>query len=898
MQTFTKISVFLIAMLLATSLLIAQSQINFQGLYSEGEGGAAWDADGSGPEPYGNGHLTVYYYTASRDYVDPTCSSGAHMLDNMSGFPLFEQALLDNGFTAEQVTLKISLASMGDDIEGIDWFTIGNVGYANFYPAIGTVYLNGAPLFEAIGTYALYISPPSSQEFESGYLKVNNIAGNSPDPVKSVAAALMSDLGNEELKFYMQVTNAAYLSGNGRSGGYFDVNCSFVKGLPTLPYQGLYADNEGTAGWNADGTGPEPYGNGHGDIVYYSASVDYDGINPDPDACLAHVIEGSDGFGNTLLQLQYRGYEVGDLKLKMGLCSLGPDVEGEDWGYENGFQWLNEYNNSFTIELNGEPILEVLQDTNKMTFINPGTVTWSTKSSVGKVYNISANASVEAQYVAQSFLKDLGSHYLITDVSDIHYVGPMPSGNGRSGVYYELGESAMIGVHEQATFIPEGTVSGTWTAENSPYYVDGHLEIANGETLTIEPGVRIGVRGPYHFDVQGCVKAEGTADENIVFTRSNPNLWWDGIDFNETPVENDTSVFNHCIFQYGLAQGTVTKFNSGGALGILNVDKIRIQNSIFRHNKAEIPGFYPPSGGAIAFENSDLLIQKCTFYDNYSEYGGAIFAYSHANPIISNSLIYNNTSIHGGACCFYEQCDGILINNTIADNTGDYGGAFYFYYLSEPEIINNILWGNQSTLTGAVAYFSQSSGPGFYYNAIEGGDLGFSGYFNGGFLFNHENDPLFETSPDYPPYMISSESPCMDAGTPDTSAWYYPQYLPQTCLGGNPRIWGTAIDMGAYELFYEGIEENGEENGTVNLFNHPNPFTGSTTIGFTLTDNATVKIEIYNQLGQLVTNLVNETLAPGIHQVEWQAGDVPEGVYLCKLKTDKQVVACKILKTK
>jgi len=886
MKAFTKITVFFIAIFMATSFLFAQSQIDFQGLYSEGEGGAAWNADGSGPEPYGNGHSDVYYYTASRDYVDPTSSSGAHMLDNMNGFPLFEQALMDNGFTAEQLTLKISLSSMGEDIEGSDWFTLGNVGYANFYPAIGTFDLAGAALFEVIGNYAIYISGPGSQEFESGYLRVNNIAGNSPDPVKNVAAALFADLANEEFKFYMQVTNAAVLSGNGRSGGYFNVNCSFVKGLPTLPFQGLYADNEGTAGWNADGTGPEPYGNGHGDIVYYSASVDYDGINPDPDACLAHVIEGSDGFFNTMLQLQYRGYSVGDLKLKMGLCSLGPDVFGEDWGYENGYQWLNEYNNSFTIELNGEPIIEYLQDTNKMTFINPGTVTWSTFSSAGKVYNISNNASTEAQFVAQSFLKDLGSHYLVTDVQDIHYVGPMPSGNGRSGVYYELGGGAMIGVHENATFIPEGPVSGTWTVESSPYYVDGHLEIANGQTLTIEPGVKVAVRGPYHFIVQGCVKAEGTADENIVFTRSNPNLWWDGFDYDYTPATNDNSVFQHCIFKYSSAQGDYP-YNSGGVFAVGEFNKLLIDHCIFHSNEALIiSASYYAGGGAIALWTASPVIRYSEFYNNHAMFSGAILCYENSNPEISRNLFYNNSSTtsDGGAIEIWNSSPDVVNNTFSLNNAYSNGGAVDIYSTSKPVFVNNIFWGNTANTGNQISITSNDCDVDFKYNDIEGGQAGISPYGigNGVYENNIDADPLFVDITNFN-FLLDNvtPSPCINAGDPTSP----------------PDPDSSRSDMGCYQQdISTGLNDQHNFGMSAEIF--PNPFTENLTISFEIKNTSEVTIEIFNAIGEKVEIISQSNLQPGKHTLTWQNALLPEGIYFLRLQTGTGSFIQKIVKTK
>jgi len=762
------------------------------------------------------------------------------------------------------------------------------------------MYLAGEPMISAIGNYGIYIVGAGLQEMETGFLKIDDVSAQSFGPAQLVAAAFMNDMEGEELKANIQVDFAADLTGNGRSGGYFDALCTFIKGLPTLPMQGLHAVNEGIAGWNADGTGAEPYGNGHSDVVYYSASVDYDGINPDPDACLGHFLEGSTGFFNTLLQLQYRGFEIGDLKLKMGLCSLGPDVEGEDWVYENGFQWLNEYNNSFTIELNGEPILEVLQDTNKMTFINPGTVTWSTKSSVGKVYDISVNASSEVQYVAQSFLKDLGSHYLVTDVADISYVGPMPSGNGRSGVWYELVEGAMVGMHEQATFIPEGPVSGTWTAENSPYYIEGPVTVEEGETLTIEPGVRVAVRGAYPIKVIGAIQAIGTPNEKIMFTASNPNIWSDGIDYNGNLSSIITpSVYDHCIFQYGYAQGTAAQFNSGGAMAIYEHDSISVLNSIFRHNKADIDAAYPPSSGAIAIDNTDLFLQKCIFYNNSAEYGGAILFYNHSDPIISNCLFYNNESEYGGALAFYENSNGILINNTLADNYASYGGGLYFYMQSNPEIINTILWDNEATVGDQVySSLNATSNPGFYYCDIEGGQAGFSGsQINGGYFANLEEDPMFLDNPEMPLYYPDTlTSPCINTGTPDTSAWYYSQFIPAYCLCGNPRVWGGCIDMGVYEWSYivQDIAEKPDNNDGFKLF--PNPARGEVTISFSTKSKSVATIDLYNSIGEKVETIFDGNLPVGDHALIYQTNRLKPGIYFCIIKSGDQVTSKKLIK--
>jgi len=275
--------------------------------------------------------------------------------------------------------------------------------------------------------------------------------------MKIVAAALLNDLANDEIRFDMQVSGVASLTGNGRTGGYFNVNFTVKAGLPTLPFKGLYADNEGFAGWDVDGTGPEPFGYGHNTQLYYGASLDYGGISSHPNACLDHLLEGSSGFQNTLLQLQYRGIDIGNLKMKLGLSSLGPDVEGEDWGYENGRHWCNYYNNHLLIELEGEPVMKVMADTNKAVFMN---TYWKSGASVGKVYDISENASPAAQYVAQSFQRDMGSHYLSMITDEMLQVGPF-SGDGRDGGIYQIPQGRLTGVHKNITLVTPGEVSGT-----------------------------------------------------------------------------------------------------------------------------------------------------------------------------------------------------------------------------------------------------------------------------------------------------------------------------------------------------------------------------------------------------------------------------------------------------
>jgi len=68
--------------------------------------------------------------------------------------------------------------------------------------------------------------------------------------------------------------------------------------------------------------------------------------------------------------------------------------------------------------------------------------------------------------------------------------------------------------------------------------------------------------------------------------------------------------------------------------------------------------------------------------------------------------------------------------------------------------------------------------------------------------------------------------------------------------------------------------------------NYPNPFNPATTIDFSLPANANVKLEIYNALGQKVATLIDGKVAAGSHTVNWNAANVPSGLYFYKLEAE------------
>jgi len=65
--------------------------------------------------------------------------------------------------------------------------------------------------------------------------------------------------------------------------------------------------------------------------------------------------------------------------------------------------------------------------------------------------------------------------------------------------------------------------------------------------------------------------------------------------------------------------------------------------------------------------------------------------------------------------------------------------------------------------------------------------------------------------------------------------------------------------------------------------NYPNPFNPSTSISFAIPTKENVNIKIYNITGKEVATLLSRDMPAGNFVVEWDASDVPSGVYFYKI---------------
>ncbi len=77
--------------------------------------------------------------------------------------------------------------------------------------------------------------------------------------------------------------------------------------------------------------------------------------------------------------------------------------------------------------------------------------------------------------------------------------------------------------------------------------------------------------------------------------------------------------------------------------------------------------------------------------------------------------------------------------------------------------------------------------------------------------------------------------------------------------------------------------------------NYPNPFNPNTTISYSLSRNSDVELAVYDLLGRKVRTLVKRRQPAGSYAVRFEAGDMPSGIYLCRLTCGKNALTHKML---
>ena len=265
---------------------------------------------------------------------------------------------------------------------------------------------------------------------------------------------------------------------------------------------------------------------------------------------------------------------------------------------------------------------------------------------------------------------------------------------------------------QSETIIDSATVSGTWTVAASPYLITNTIEIPPDSTLTIEPGVTVEFQGHYALQVKGRLLAIGTESDTILFTINDTTGFsdrettlggWNGIRFIDTPAQNDSSKIIFCRLQYGKAVGNVWHINAGGAVCVIDFDKLLISNCLITHNSCGGLETEVPSGGAIHLHKSDIRLVENTISYNRALDGGAIHAHDSDPVYIRNIISHNQARQAGGISVAGSALTTFSHDKFIANRAVIEGGGLIVWDSTFVSLNNVTILGNQAQYAAGIS---------------------------------------------------------------------------------------------------------------------------------------------------------------------------------------------------
>jgi len=105
---------------------------------------------------------------------------------------------------------------------------------------------------------------------------------------------------------------------------------------------------------------------------------------------------------------------------------------------------------------------------------------------------------------------------------------------------------------------------------------------------------------------------------------------------------------------------------------------------------------------------------------------------------------------------------------------------------------------------------------------------------------------------------------------------------------------GDGTPDGCDLSLYEGIIPDNYSISSI----YPNPFNPVTNITYGLPEHVNVQIVVYDLSGKQVETLINQFQTPGYHSVNWDADNLPSGVYLIKMDSGEFTQTQKVVLVK
>jgi hypothetical protein len=336
-------------------------------------------------------------------------------------------------------------------------------------------------------------------------------------------------------------------------------------------------------------------------------------------------------------------------------------------------------------------------------------------------------------------------------------------------------------------------------------------------------------------------------------------------------------------------------YGQGGGIYCLNASPV-FKNGYIINNTAY-------NGGAVYCYNSSPVFENVNISNNTSG-SGAIYCDDGSNPVFRN-VIFNENNINppNVGLCSVIHCGISGSNFPFIINSIITGNAQGFWGIGTVHLIYTESTSSLVSLTNTIVYFNGEEETSYLYDV----SINFSDIQDYNYIWpgegNINQDPQFLATGEHP-FQPGPGSPCIDAGTPDTSGLN----LPMWDLMGNYRFWDgdldgdTIVDMGAYEFGSVGVKipefniHPPAGGSTFNISCYPNPIAEIVHIEFEIENPTLLSIQVFNVIGERMAVLSDGIMSDGKHQIIWNAASLPAGLYFFKMQIRQEVVMKKIVK--
>ena len=393
--------------------------------------------------------------------------------------------------------------------------------------------------------------------------------------------------------------------------------------------------------------------------------------------------------------------------------------------------------------------------------------------------------------------------------------------------------------------------------------------------------------------IEGCIIAFNICGSNgggiAIYNASSPTIRRCTISYNSANdgggigcYSNSAPVIHHCEISFNTTGGHGAGINC--AQSMPNITECWIHD-----NQTFGDGV---GGGIQAFESVPQL-EDSRIEANTARNGGGIYYAMCADTKVINCAITLNTArnVAGGILCSNNGCIFELTSCIIRGNSAN-SRANAMYCLNDNialvtscTFVDNeggdgavyVYDGGALNMTSSIVAFNDGQGlvcdssddpievsiacSDIYANS--GGD-GICGYDLGA---NFSADPMFC---DLPGGNVSLQtgSPCLPGNHPDGANCDLIGALGEDCVSMREPYTQPLPNFGEAELRPA----------------KPNPFNPTTQISYSLPEESFVTLSVYDVTGRLVERLVSDLKSHGEHAIEWNAKDLPSGVYFYRIQ--------------